>query len=163
MIDETGYRVPFAGTPDGKYPWGSNAFILNNMVIMALACDFTHERKYLDGVTAGMGYLLGRNPLSQSFVTGYGARPLRNPHHRFWAHQVDGRFPAPPPGIVSGGPNSGMGDPHVQASGLQGCAPQKCFVDNAEAWSTNEITIGWNAPFAWLLFYLDEMGEKTGS
>ena len=49
---------------------------------------------------------------------------------------------------------------HVQAAGLQGCAPQKCFVDHIEAWSTNEITINWNAPFAWLLFYLDEVAQK---
>lgn len=163
MIDETGYRIPFKGTPDGKYPWGSNAFILNNMIVMAVAHDLTRKQKYFDGVTAGMGYLLGRNPLSQVYVTGYGVRPLRNPHHRFWSRQVDSRFPDAPPGAISGGPNSGIEDPYVQAAGLQGCAPQKCFVDHAEAWSTNEVAVNWNAPFAWLLFYLDEVAKKGGS
>ena len=33
----------------------------------------------------------------------------------------------------------------MQAAGLKGCAPQKCFVDNIEAWSANEMAINWNA------------------
>ena len=92
-------------------------------------------------------------------MTGYGTRPLRNPYHRFWAHQVASRFPEAPPGAISGGPNSGLEDPYVQAAGLPGCAPAKCFVDNIEAWSVNEITINWNAPFAWLLYFLDEKSK----
>ena len=44
----------------------------------------------------------------------------------------------------------------MQAAGLKGCAPQKCFVDNIEAWSVNEIAINWNAPLAWVAAYLDE-------
>ena len=128
------------------------------MIVMALAFDFTREPKYLEGVNEGMNYLLGRNPLDQSYVTGYGERPLEHPHHRFWAHQINAAFPPPPPGAVSGGPNSGLQDPYVQAAGLAGCAPAKCFVDNIEAWSANEITINWNAPLAWAAAFLDEKG-----
>ena len=36
---------------------------------------------------------------------------------------------------------------------------QKCFADNIEAWSVNEITINWNAPLAWVAAYLDEKGK----
>ena len=97
--------------------------------------------------------------MGQSYITGYGDRPLRHPHHRFWAHQANANFPAPPPGAVSGGPNSGLEDPYVQAAGLKGCAPQKCFVDNIEAWSTNEITINWNSPLTWVAAWLDEHAE----
>jgi endoglucanase len=60
---------------------------------------------------------------------------------------------------VSGGPNSGLQDPYVQAAGLAGCAPEKCFVDNIEAWSANEIAINWNTPLAWVAAFLDEKGE----
>jgi endoglucanase len=97
--------------------------------------------------------------LAQSYVTGYGARPLRNPHHRFWAKQLDPKYPEAPPGAVSGGPNSDIQDPRAKASGLAGCAPQQCFVDHIEAWSVNEVTINWNAPFAWVAAYLDERGN----
>ena len=159
IIETQGYRLPFKPGAGAKYPWGSNSFVLNNTIILALAHDFTGKPAYLNGVVEGMDYLLGRNPMVQSYVTGYGANPLKNPHHRFWSHQVNEKFPTAPPGAVSGGPNSGLEDPYVQAAGLKGCAPQKCFVDNIEAWSVNEITINWNAPLAWVAAYLDEKGK----
>ncbi len=154
-----GYHVPFAPGSDGKYPWGSNSFILNNMIVLASAYDWTRDAMYLDAVVEGMDYLLGRNALDQSYVSGYGARPLMNPHHRYWAHQLDPQYPPVPAGVVSGGPNSSLQDPYAQSVGLQGCAPQKCFVDHISSWSTNEITINWNAPFAWVTAFLDECGR----
>ncbi len=155
--DSEGYGAPFA--PSGSdYPWGSNSFVLTNMLTMGLAYDFTKDAKYLDGISEGMDYLLGRNAMGKSYVTGYGERPLEHPHHRFWANQANSNFPTPPPGIVSGGPNSGLQDPYVKAAGLQGCKPQKCFIDHIEAWSVNEITINWNAPLAWVAAYIDEKG-----
>jgi endoglucanase len=161
IIQGQGYRLPFKPGPKNDYPWGSNSFVLNNAMVLALAYDFSHDAKYLNGVAESMDYVLGRNPLDQSYVTGYGERPLENPHHRFWAYQVDRRFPKAPPGAVSGGPNSGLQDPYVQAAGLAGCAPERCFVDNIEAWSANEITINWNAPLAWVTAFLDEKAKAT--
>lgn len=158
-VDGQGYRVPFKPATSGKYPWGSTSFVMNNMIVLALAHDFTGAVKYLNGAVEGMDYLLGKNPMVQSYVTGYGENPLKNPHHRFWSHQANDKFPEAPPGAVSGGPNSGLEDPQVQAAGLAGCAPQKCFVDHIEAWSANEITINWNAPLAWVTAYLDEKGK----
>ena len=160
-LSASGYRVPLALGMEGELTWGSKSFVLNNLVVLALAHDFTSDRRYLDAVHTGMGYLLGRNPMDQSYVTGYGTRPLRNPHHRFWAASLDRAYPPPPPGAVSGGPNSGLQDPHVKAAGLPGCAPQKCFVDHIEAWSVNEITINWNAPLAWVAAYLDEQAGAS--
>jgi len=159
VIEVQGYRMPLKVGQGGKYPWGSNSFVLNDLIILALANDFANKPKYLNGVVEGMDYLLGKNPLAQSYITGYGEKPLLNPHHRFWAHQINDKFPAAPPGAVSGGPNSGLQDPHAQAAGLKGCPPQKCFVDNIEAWSLNEIAINWNAPLAWVVAYLDEKGK----
>jgi endoglucanase len=158
LVDQQGYRLPFKPGTKG-YPWGSNSFILNNSIVLGLANDFSAEPKYLDAIAEGMNYILGRNPLDKSFVTGYGKRPLEHPHHRFWAHQANAKFPSAPPGIVSGGPNSGLQDPYVQAAGLAGCAPEKCFADNIEAWSANEIAINWNAPLAWVASFLDEKAE----
>jgi endoglucanase len=158
LIKTQGYRVPFKPGSKG-FPWGSNSFVLNNMIAIALASDFTKEAKYVEAVGDGMDYLLGRNPMDQSYVTGYGERPLEHPHHRFWAHQANASFPSAPPGAISGGPNSGLQDPYVQAAGLAGCAPAKCFADNIEAWSANEIAINWNAPLAWIAAFLDEKGS----
>jgi len=162
LITQQGYRVPFAPGKEG-YPWGSNSFVINNAIVLGYAYDFSGSDKYLEGVIAALDYLLGRNALGQSYVSGYGSRPLRHPHHRFWANQVDARYPAAPPGALSGGPNSSLQDPYVQAAGLPGCAPQKCFLDHTEAWSVNEITINWNAPLAWVTAFVDEQGPLAQS
>jgi len=158
LIDERGYRVPISYGSTNKAPWGSNSFIMNNLLTLAMAYDFTQQRRYLDGVVTGFGYILGRNAMDQSYVSGYGDRPLRNPHHRFWAAQVSDKYPEAPPGAVSGGPNSGLEDPYVQAAGLSGCAAETCFIDHIEAWAVNEITINWNAPFAAVTAFLDDHG-----
>lgn len=161
MIQQEGYRLPYRPINGKEYPWGSNFSIENNMIAMALAYDFTKDAKYLDGVAVGMDYLLGRNPLDQSYVSGYGERPLKNPHHRFWARQAHKDYPPAPAGALSGGPNTGLQDPYIQAAGKAGCAPQTCFVDNIESWSSNEITINWNASFAWILAFLDEQASAN--
>jgi endoglucanase len=158
VVDGQGYDIAIH---HGKgYPWGSNSSVLNNLLLLCLAHDFTGDRRYLDHAARGMDYLLGRNPIGQSYVTGYGARPLKNPHHRFWAHQANPARPSPPPGIVSGGPNSGLQDPYAQSIGLKGCAPARCFTDNIQSYSTNEIAINWNAPLAWVAAFLDEKGNR---
>ncbi|WP_433533191.1 phosphatidylinositol-specific phospholipase C domain-containing protein [Micromonospora sp. CA-263727] len=133
----------------GRYAWGSNASILNNQVVLATAYDLTKSRVYADAVLEGFDYLLGRNALGQSYVTGYGTNDAKNQHSRWYAKSLDARLPHPPVGSVAGGPNSGLDDP-LAASWLHGCAPQLCYVDNLEAWSVNEITINWNSALAWV-------------
>jgi endoglucanase len=151
-----GYGLPFSAASGPTYPWGSNAFVLNNAIVLGLAYDVSHDRKYLDGVASAMDYLLGENPLDQSYVSGYGARPLNNPHHRFFAHQLRKDRPEVPPGFVSGGPNSALQDPLARSAGLVGRPPQRCFIDHIESYSTNEIAINWNAPLAWVVAFLDD-------
>jgi|GEM_PF-173895 len=157
-IEEQGYRLPIKQAEDerGGYPWGSNSFILNQMIVMGYARDFSGDSKYLDGIFDGISYLLGRNAMDQSYVTGYGERALQNPHDRFWTPQTSSKWPAPPPGIISGGPNSRFEDPTINAAVKKTTPPQKCFIDHTDSWSTNEITVNWNAPFAWVTAYLDE-------
>ena len=161
LLKSRGFRVPIDWGARNQAPWGSSSFLLNNLIVLGLAGDFTGARKYVNAVVSGMDYLLGRNALDQSYITGWGSKPLANPHHRFWAHQANPKYPPPPPGAVSGGPNSGLQDPHVKALGLAGCAPDTCFDDHIESWSTNEVAINWNAPLAWVLFYLDEKGSTA--
>ncbi|WP_368661752.1 glycoside hydrolase family 9 protein [Streptomyces sp. NA02950] len=151
---KSAYGVPYA-PKGGKYEWGSNSQVLNNMVVLATAHDLTGKTRYRDAVLRGMDYLLGGNPLNQSYVTGYGERDSHNQHHRFWAHQLNAKLPHPAPGSLAGGPNSGLEDP-VAKKKLKGCAPAMCYTDDIMAFSTNEITINWNAPLAWISSYIDD-------
>jgi endoglucanase len=150
-----GYLTPLKH--NGGYVWGSNSFVANMCIVSAYAYDFSGNRTYLNDVTESMDYLLGRNAMDKSYVSGYGERPLENPHHRFWAHQANSDYPMVPPGVLSGGPNSAMEDDYARSVLDYGNTPaQKCYVDHIESWSTNEITINWNAPLAWVTAYIDE-------
>ncbi|WP_221361917.1 glycoside hydrolase family 9 protein [Streptomyces beigongshangae] len=147
-----GYPVPL---PAGGYVWGSNSQVTNNAIVMATAHALTGRQRYRDGVLESMDYLLGRNTLDLSYVTGYGDAYARNQHHRFWANQYDASLPNPPAGSLAGGPNSGLQDPVAQEH-LAGCAPAACYIDDIGSYSTNEVTINWNAPLAWLAAFAAE-------
>ncbi|MGC4069758.1 MAG: glycoside hydrolase family 9 protein [Polyangiaceae bacterium] len=108
LVEEQGYRFPFGTGKTPEYPWGSNSFVVNNAMVLALGFDFSKQPKFREGVVNALDYLLGRNAMGQSYVTGYGERPLMHPHHRFWAQQANAKYPAPPPAVLSGGPNSGL-------------------------------------------------------
>ena len=134
--------------------------VINNLIAMAYAYDQTADAKYLSGVTTGMDYLFGTNPLAFSYVTGYGSYYEKNPHHRSWSHELDKTLPSAPDGVLSGGPNAGLQDPYVRALGFvpgkKDNPSQRCYVDSIEAWSTNEVTINWNAPLAWIVEFLED-------
>jgi endoglucanase len=152
-----GYVRNMAGYPDPAPPaylWGSTSATTTSAMIMATAYDLSFRSEYRAAVLESMDYLLGRNGLNQSFISGYGERASRNQHHRHWAHQLDARLPSPPPGSLAGGPNVGLQDPVAQQN-LPGCAPAKCYVDDLGSWSTNEVAINWNSSLAWVAAFAD--------
>ncbi|MFG2038031.1 glycoside hydrolase family 9 protein [Dactylosporangium sp. NPDC048998] len=151
------YGIAYAPS-NGKFDWGSNSAVLNNLVVVATAFDLTGDAQYRDGVAGGMDYLLGRNALNQSYITGYGERSSHNQHSRMYAHQLNAALPNPPVGSLAGGPNSSIQDP-VAAKLLAGCAPQFCYVDDINSWSTNEIAINWNSTLSWVASFMADQGE----
>jgi endoglucanase len=152
-LQKQGYPNPSLPT-DGAYAWGSTSATTNAAMIMATAYDLSHQSRYRDAVLESMDYLLGRNGLNQSFISGYGERASHNQHHRHWAHQLNPKLPNPPPGAMAGGPNSGLQDPVAQQN-LPGCAPAKCYIDEIGSWSTNEVAINWNSSLAWVAAFAD--------
>lgn len=157
--DSEGYRIPLR---ESEYAWGSNSIVLNRGLVLAAAYDLTGDENYRHGAIDAMEYVLGRNVIDQSYVSGYGARPMQAPHHRIWAQSINPAFPPAPPGALSGGANNiAMADP--VAMKLKGtCAPMACWADDAEAYALNEVAINWNAPLAALAIFLDQT-EKTVS
>ena len=143
------------------YIWGSNSFVADNSIVISYAYLLSDDEGYIDGVTSGLDYLLGRNPMNLSYVTGYGSNTAHNPHHRFWANSLDPSFPSAPSGVLVGGPNSGMEDPYVQSLGWQPgvTPPATCYADNIEAYSVNECTINWNAPLCWVTAFVVSTSE----
>ena len=127
----------------------------------ALAYDFTGNSIYLDSVSEAMDYILGRNAMDKSYVSGYGERPLENPHHRFWGNQPANGFPPPPPGAISGGPNGQPSDPAAEA--VAGNPTAKRYIDDIGSYSTNEVAINWNAPLTWVSAYLKAHYQSADS
>ncbi|MGW5616198.1 glycoside hydrolase family 9 protein [Streptomyces sp. NPDC003877] len=150
------YGMPYA--PEGaKYDWGSSHQVLNNAVVLATAYDITGATKYRDGALQSMDYILGRNALNISYVTGYGEVSAQNQHSRWYARQLDPALPNPPEGTLSGGPNSSIQDPFAQSK-LQGCVGQFCYIDDIQSWSTNEHTINWNAALTRMASFVADQG-----
>ena len=139
ISQKDGYKV--TRLPE-EYIWGSNMNILDNAMHLVIANILEAKNTYTETALYQWNYLLGVNSLSQCYVTGYGSKSIMHPHHR--PSEGDGVI-EPVPGMVSGGPCSGLYDDAAKNS-CSGMPPAKCFVDHEDSYSTNEITIYWNSP-----------------
>jgi endoglucanase len=151
------YGVPYAPA-NNSWDWGSNSGIANIASVLGVAGDLTGRQRYRNGVVEAMDYLLGRNALNQSYISGYGEVASKNQHSRWYARQLDLSMPHPPIGSLAGGPNSSIQDPVAQAK-LVGCVAQFCYLDDIGSWSTNELTINWNSALAWMASYVAEEAD----
>jgi len=149
------YAQPYAPASN-QWVWGSNSQILNNLIVIGTAYDITGASRFRTGVLEGIDYVFGRNALNISYVTGYGRVTSQNQHTRLYAHELDPALPHPPAGSIAGGPNSSLQDPLAQSK-LQGCAPQFCYIDDIQSYSTNEIAINWNAALSWVASFVADL------
>ena len=143
---------PYA-PPDG-WAWGSNGRILNNLVVLAAAAEITRSPRFYDAVVTGMDYILGRNVLGQSYITGYGADTTKHLRTRQFGHDLDPSLPPPPPGAMAGGANSTETPGFLSDPRLRGLPAQCCYLDEPTSETTNDICIRWNAPLAYIATYL---------
>jgi endoglucanase len=126
------------------FVWGSNAVALNKAMLLLNAYNHVPKAEYKVAANALVDYVLGRNPTDFSFVTGFGTKTVMDPHHR--QSYSDGIL-APVPGFVAGGPQPKQQDGCDYPSDL----PAKSFLDDWCSYSTNEVTINWNAPLVYSL------------
>jgi endoglucanase len=150
-LEKNGYGVALS---IGDFYWGSNGVAANKGTILIYAYILTNEEKYLNAATGIIDYLLGRNPLDKSYLTGYGVNPVMNPHHR--PSQADG-IEAPVPGMIAGGPNAQATD--CAKKFIDNNAFAKSYYDNSCSYATNEVAINWNAPFAYLIGSVQAMAS----
>ena len=125
------------------YPWGSNMTLANNGMVLMMAGKVSEGKA--DLAKKQLDYLLGANPTSYCFVTGHGTLTPKDTHHR--PSQALGITLK---GMLVGGANSNLEDPYAQ-NVLEGKPAAKCYVDNVQSYSCNEVTIYWNSPLVYLL------------
>lgn len=141
------------------YVWGSNAVVLNQAMVLLHAYKLNGKRDYLDAAQSGLDYVLGRNPLDLSFVTGFGARSAQHPHHR--PSEADG-IAAPVPGFVVGGPQPGQQDKKDCKASYPSALPALSYLDDACSYASNEIAINWNAPLVYVSAALQVLTPAPG-
>lgn len=139
--EKDGYNVAL-GT---DYPWGSNLSVAADGDVLLMAYNLSGDEKYEDGARKQLDYLCGNNPLGYCYITGYGTVSPEKPHHR--PSQSVGKAMS---GMLVGGPDKSLEDPFA-AQALSGAAPAKCYADNEQSYSTNEVTIYWNSPLIYLM------------
>jgi endoglucanase len=139
---------------------GSNGRILNNLVVLAVAHLVSDGSYYADAVATGMDYLLGRNALGQSYITGYGTDYSSHQRTRQFGHDLDRAFPPPPPGALAGGANSRPPLDFPYDPRLLRLPPQCCYLDEPTSEVTNDICIRWNAPLVWVATYLSTVDDQ---
>ena len=159
--DTSAYRLPAF---PWSWNWGSNSAMANNGMVLVHAYLLTKDKSYLDGAQQCLDYLLGKNPQDMTYVTGFGYRSPRNPHHRpSESDMVDD----PVPGMLVGGPHLGKQDINLDGKENWKCPnyatadkPALAYIDNRCSYATNEVAINWNAPLAYLAAALEAIYNK---
>ena len=148
------------------FEYFSNERAVNNMIAMAYAYDITGDDQFLNGVAGGMDYLLGNNPLSFSYITGYGDYSVKNPVHHFWQNELDKSLPQAPDGVLVSGPTAKCIDQYIAAMGFKAgnidTPSERLYADSVESWSTNNSSLSTNASLAWVVSFIqDAVSEQS--
>lgn len=144
---ETGFGVVIA---KDDFVWGSNAVAGNQGILLLYTYYMTGEVKYYNAAKKVLDYMLGKNPLDMSFVTGFGSKSPLLPHHR---PSTADKVEPPVPGMLVGGPQPGGEDIGAQTwecKDYRTGMPATSYIDDRCSYATNEVAINWNAPLAYI-------------
>lgn len=159
-LADSRYQVPYRtvmGKESWHFGWGSNGGAANQGMALLQAFRLSADSTFLWAALSNLDYLLGRNAIGMSFVTGHGSNTPLHPHHR--QSEAD-TVSEPVPGLLVGGPNPGQQDGCVYQSDL----PARSYVDDWCSYASNEIAINWNTPFTYLAAGLEaELGNRVSS
>jgi endoglucanase len=156
-VAERAYRTVM-GKSEKDYNWGSSSGAANQGIALVQAYKLTTDKKYLRAALANLDYLLGRNTVGYSFLTGFGTKATRHPHHR--PSIADG-IAEPVPGLLSGGTNARANE-QDKCPGYTATSPDEMYLDHDCSYASNEIAINWNAPFVYLASALEALQYQAG-
>jgi endoglucanase len=148
--------VTVMGQSKRDFVWGSNGIAANQGVLLINAFLLTGDQKYIEGSASNLDYLLGRNATGYCFVTGcFGTKsPMSPSHHSSMSDRVN----EPVPGLLVGGPNMERKDkcryPYTD--------PETSYVDDGNAYASNEVAIDWNAAMVYLVNAMEAMQFGLG-
>lgn len=136
------------------FRWGSTSDFLNQAMVLYYAYKVTDRTEYKHAAQSTFDWVLGKNPLGLSFVTGFGERTSQFIHHR--PSEADD-ISEPQPGWVVGGPNP-QNKEDCGAEAYTSPYPAMAYLDQLCSYATNEIAINWNGVFVYVSIALDAEG-----
>lgn len=131
--------------PEWGYWWGSNMVLAQSSMTLLLGSMVTEGSdnvpdEVLHSNQSAFNYILGVNPISFSYVSGYGENSVKNIYSAIYSKDAKLTPYKCPKGYVTEGANS-TNNRHL--SKYNG----KCYMDSDAEWTTNENTIYGNAAF----------------
>lgn len=131
--------------PEWGYWWGSNMVLAQSSMTLLLGSMVTEGSdnipdEVLHSNQSAFNYILGVNPISFSYVSGYGENSVKNIYSAIYSKDAKLTPYQCPKGYVTEGANS-TNNRHL--SKYNG----KCYMDSDAEWTTNENTIYGNAAF----------------
>jgi endoglucanase len=138
------YRVTMQ---KNDFIWGSNSVALGQAMMLVQSYRLNGKREYLDAAQAMLDYVLGRNAMDMSFVTGYGSKATLHPHHRPSGADA---IAEPVPGFIAGGPQPRQQDKADCDVAYPSAIAAKSYLDHYCSYASNEIAINWNAPLVYV-------------
>jgi endoglucanase len=120
--------------------------------------EILNTQKYTDAALQQLNYILGCNSLNLSFVCGYGAHAVKDPHQSINSYDT---LSLAPPGFIPGGPNQYPEDPFLRTLvSSHHPPPAKCYVDNHWSYASNEVCTCYNSGFIILAGFFFNPGNN---
>jgi hypothetical protein len=122
---------------DWAYFWGSSKPVVRIPVELYMCNKVLNKdmAKSIQVLRDAVNYILGINPLSFSFISGFGENSVKSIYSGIFTS--DNIYEVPR-GYLAGGANQ-------YEAGFMSNYPAKCYVDSDREWTTNEHAIYWNA------------------
>ena len=121
-----------------EYYWGSNSVGLAYAFDLIHAYEISGRSEYKRAAKDQLHYILGRNPLNLSQVTGIGSNSVKYPYHQL---SEIGSFKAPVPGMLVGGANNHL----LLNDRVISSLPAKNYEDRFKNYLVNEPAINFTA------------------
>lgn len=134
--------------PEWGYWWGSNMVLAQSSMTLFLGSVVLDgidniPIEVLNSNQSAFNYLLGVNPISFSYVSGYGENSVKNIYSAIYSKDAKLTPYQCPKGYVTEGANSSNNRHLSKYNG-------KCYMDSDAEWTTNENTIYGNAAMIFL-------------
>ena len=150
------HRSPY-GNREEDFFWGCNSEGCCWRGVECLyAYRLTGEEKYLVNAERCLNHALGQNATGYCYVTGFGVKPTKDPHHRLSYSHPKGTLP----GFLAGGPNRMRQD--AETDGVRypkNVSADESYLDFQPSYASNEVTINWNVTLFALTAGLDALEQ----